>query len=35
VVDPYLVNNWLVGLYILDEARVDAADAQNWAIPQN
>lgn len=32
-IDPYLVNNWLVGLYILSDAKVDAANAQNWAVP--
>lgn len=35
VVDPYLVNNWLVGLYIVDRAKVDSANAQNWVVPQN
>lgn len=32
-VDPYLVNNWLVGLYMLSDAKVEAANAQNWELP--
>ena len=32
-VDPYLVNNWLVGLWLLSESKIDSANAQNWAVP--
>jgi hypothetical protein len=32
-VDPYLVNNWLVGLWIVSEAKIDNSGAQNWAVP--
>lgn len=32
-VDPYLVNNWLVGLYVISEARLEGARAQDWAVP--
>ncbi|MEZ6235766.1 MAG: hypothetical protein R3B68_16405 [Phycisphaerales bacterium] len=30
-VDPYLVNNWLVGLYVLKDADVASAGARNWS----
>lgn len=32
-VDPYLVNNWLVGLWLVSDAKVEGAAAQNWQIP--
>ncbi|VAX37702.1 hypothetical protein MNBD_PLANCTO03-1277 [hydrothermal vent metagenome] len=27
--DPYLVNGWLIGLYVMDEARIDNAGSRN------